>query len=78
MTKAKQTETAINRIESKIRSMTNALDIPCLEMFDATIGGMIRLVWRLEIIDREERDALEVMQCESYFKRKKELEEAER
>lgn len=75
MTKAKQTETAISRIESKINSMSNALDLPCLEMYDAAIGAMIRLTWRLEIITKEDRDRLDVMQCEAYFAIKKQLEE---
>lgn len=74
MTKAKQKEKALYKIESRIGNMLGALDLPCLEMYDAAICAEIRLVWQLEIISKEERDDLEVAEMENYFTRKKELE----
>ena len=74
MTKAKQKEKAIQKIESRINNMNIALDLNCLEQFDAAICSQIRLVWQLEIITKEERDDLNIKEMETYFSRKKELE----
>lgn len=77
MTKAKQKEKALWKIESRINNMMYALDIPCLEMYDAATCAEIRLVWQLEIISKEERENLEVEEMETYFTRKRQLESNE-
>lgn len=74
MTKAKQKEKALDKIEARIRNMSNAQDLMCLELYDAAISSMLRLTWQLDIITREERDNLEIFQCENYFATKKQLE----
>lgn len=70
MTKAKQTETAISRIENKINSMNNSQDLTVLEYYDSAICAMIYLSWRLEIITKEERQRLEGLQCDEYLRLK--------
>ena len=77
MTKAKQKEKALDKIMARTRNMKNALDLQCLEEYDASICAMIRLSWQLEIITKEERDALEVAEMEAYFARKNELRKEE-
>lgn len=78
MTKAKQKETAINRITRRIDNIQTAQDLQCLEYFDASISAMIFLSWRLEIITKEERENLEGLLCDKYFMIKHKLENTEK
>ena len=74
MTKANMKEKAKTKIENRINSMGNALDLTCLEMYDSSVAAMIRLTWQLELITKQERDELEIKAMDRYFEVKKRLE----
>lgn len=74
MTKVNMKEKAKMKIENRINSMDNALDLTCLEMYDSSVAAMIRLTWQLELITKQERNELEIKAMDRYFEVKKRLE----
>ena len=76
MTKAQQTATATEKIESRIRNMAHAADMEALDLYDYVIQSEIFLLYQIEVITKNERYRLENMQIDAYIKKREELEKA--